>query len=632
MVDFSRPDEVKRWLDAIEPAERRREVAVALAARAALRVLPFVGHALRPPESKRVSIPRARVFREVVLPSFGATALAWIAGQQPIGVSELLANYAPVVARRAEDAIGAILSAPRSASGAATAAALAADTVHVFEKSGRAAQTFDSALEAVNAHWPTLAQTALAAIETTAGLEADATAVSSGRSAIELARTPLWPNGAPRWATEAWRTLKSDLLAANQDWEVWTDWYEARLIGDAADPPNEALELARATIPDEIWKQGPAAVNGEIRKLIEQFDAPRDAPPQRLGEGAIEIRSANGLVAWIDEQDASAQRDFALIIAVRAALRALPTLSALFVESGFTNPSLVVLSSLRASILPWASIRFPTLERSLSAADAAADSAALFATSRDELELRAVPGIAAAHAAVDAYDFSLKASGIASSRQGATYRSFIASAARATDLAVVAYLPSGIKLGQALWSAVSADVGALASGRSAFELSQDRLWPNEGAPFEASSHWATLMTKLKDADQDWDVWFNWYQRRIEGPAMRASDDVERAYGEVPLSLWDDGPAQVNRWIKSRIAELQGLQQRPAAFQFQVVDDKIDALPEDARPIDAESARDFYDEAKRKGHELSKRLQHAQADENIRAHRARNHGRPVFAVA
>ena len=47
MVDFSDREEVKRWLDAIEPAPRRREVAIALAARAALRVVPLLGRELR---------------------------------------------------------------------------------------------------------------------------------------------------------------------------------------------------------------------------------------------------------------------------------------------------------------------------------------------------------------------------------------------------------------------------------------------------------------------------------------------------------------------------------------------------------------------------------------------------------
>ena len=82
--------------------------------------------------------------------------------------------------------------------------------------------------------------------------------------------------------------MKSALLAADQGWEVWTDWYEARLAGDAARPPNEALEVARATIPDEIWKQGPAAVNAEIKRLIEEHDRrPSPAEDQDTGDDAV---------------------------------------------------------------------------------------------------------------------------------------------------------------------------------------------------------------------------------------------------------------------------------------------------------------------------------------------------------
>ena len=68
-----------------------------------------------------------------------------------------------------------------------------------------------------------------------------------------------------------------------------------------------------------------------------------------------------------------------------------------------------------------------------------------------------------------------------------------------------------------------------------------------------------------------------------------------------------------------IAEHQSLQQRPAAFQFRVIDDQIDALPDDARPIDARDARDLYEEAKRKGNVVKDRLQRAQADVDLRAH-------------
>ncbi|MGH6843048.1 MAG: hypothetical protein ACREDV_13350 [Methylocella sp.] len=52
--------------------------------------------------------------------------------------------------------------------------------------------------------------------------------------------------------------MKAALLAENQDWEVWTEWYDARLEGGRA---NKNLEIARARIPNDIWDQGPAIAN-----------------------------------------------------------------------------------------------------------------------------------------------------------------------------------------------------------------------------------------------------------------------------------------------------------------------------------------------------------------------------------
>ena len=107
--------------------------------------------------------------------------------------------------------------------------------------------------------------------------ESDASFAESGRSAAELAGLPLWPSGPPNRAFDYWRTLKAALLAANEGWEVWTDWYEARLAGDAGHSRNEALEIARAMIPDEIWKQGPAVVNAEIKRFIAEHAGPKVA-------------------------------------------------------------------------------------------------------------------------------------------------------------------------------------------------------------------------------------------------------------------------------------------------------------------------------------------------------------------
>ena len=108
---------------------------------------------------------------------------------------------------------------------------------------------------------------------------------------------------------QAWRSLKEALLSANEGWEVWTDWYEARLAGDAAHPPIEALEIARATIADEIWKQGPSVVNAEIKRLIDQVEESDevflqgastsgfagDFLPVRIDEQEPEQPTANGI-------------------------------------------------------------------------------------------------------------------------------------------------------------------------------------------------------------------------------------------------------------------------------------------------------------------------------------------------
>ncbi|MGP0060796.1 MAG: hypothetical protein ACLPID_16065 [Beijerinckiaceae bacterium] len=64
--------------------------------------------------------------------------------------------------------------------------------------------------------------------------------------------------------------MKKTLLARGENWDVWTEWYEARLEGR---PAIEALEVARVMIADDTWKQGPKVVNAEIKKLIARHTA-----------------------------------------------------------------------------------------------------------------------------------------------------------------------------------------------------------------------------------------------------------------------------------------------------------------------------------------------------------------------
>ena len=98
-------------------------------------------------------------------------------------------------------------------------------------------------------------------------------------------RRPIWPDGGfPVNFADLWSSMKQTLLACNEDWHVWTEWYEARLRGDDFDP---ALELKRILIPDKEWKEGPAHVNALIAEMIREHEASaveQDVAPETPAE------------------------------------------------------------------------------------------------------------------------------------------------------------------------------------------------------------------------------------------------------------------------------------------------------------------------------------------------------------
>ena len=89
-----------------------------------------------------------------------------------------------------------------------------------------------------------------------------------------LSYVPLWPGQIPDWVRASWGELRRTLLNADENWEVWTTWYEERLAGNKMD---EASDIARITIDDDIWRQEPRAVNAHIRELLEGREIFHDA-------------------------------------------------------------------------------------------------------------------------------------------------------------------------------------------------------------------------------------------------------------------------------------------------------------------------------------------------------------------
>ncbi len=91
--------------------------------------------------------------------------------------------------------------------------------------------------------------------------------MSPEANAAAMAGDRLWQGHSAHGVTERWESL-NDLLAADEGWEVWTGWYDARLRGD---PVNPELEAARVLTPtEEDWEKGPAHVNAIIAGLIEE--------------------------------------------------------------------------------------------------------------------------------------------------------------------------------------------------------------------------------------------------------------------------------------------------------------------------------------------------------------------------
>jgi hypothetical protein len=217
LAEINSLSELEAWL-----RKQPLGVSVAFAARAALRVLPILHGA-------RGSTYASDFFADI-LPVFRATGLAWAAAKYPAQATQFRA----------------------SAASAATAADAAAQAARLHA-GGRAT----SADYARRTFW--------------SAVSIDATRMEKGAAASVIAGLPLWPQGQPDRLQSLWQEMKAALLAANQDWQVWTDWYDDRLAGHVRD---EERELAYMCIEEALWEQGPAIVNAEIRRMIEKHGLP----------------------------------------------------------------------------------------------------------------------------------------------------------------------------------------------------------------------------------------------------------------------------------------------------------------------------------------------------------------------
>ena len=123
-------------------------------------------------------------------------------------------------------------------------------------------------------------------------LEAGANAGGQPKETVAgLAKRALWVGGTPVWAGRRWADFK-DRLPQEEGWQVWIDWYEARLAGRTLDAD---LDADVVKIPRDEWKQGPAHVNAIIANLIEHRSDPLLAAVARGFEDLDTVRRVSSI-------------------------------------------------------------------------------------------------------------------------------------------------------------------------------------------------------------------------------------------------------------------------------------------------------------------------------------------------
>jgi hypothetical protein len=417
-------------------------------------------------------------------------------------------------------------------------------------------------------------------------LATDANLLDQGVDSVTLGFSQLWPTQPPVWATDEWESVRSSLLAANEAWDVWTSWYDARLAGD---PTDQAHEIARATIDDDIWVEGPTAVNEHIIHMIEN-DTPQAAQifsevtrpaPQASGFSLAELQEPNhfeDFERWL----ASKPRPWSIVIATRAAHRVLPL--ALDFKSDDSSAvdrwaADVVLPLLRAAA--FCRLAAGPLHTVAAAAMSEAIASARLTKART-LKRRAAA--AALHAAASAVEV--------------VFTEAPAKAARAVSSAIVAATKVlSARSAVAFNESFKKDVELLDTDHAPVQIAAMPLWYREEpewAKYFSSEH----VNSRLHVNGHLNVWRNWYDSLIKGQLLATASLA--AYTNIPGPLpWDDGPEAVNLKIAERLAapsvaerQLGASQDTPPesrppaaplpspspATRFVVIHDKVDIVP------------------------------------------------------
>ncbi|WP_419797192.1 MAG: hypothetical protein ACNI26_12745 [Terasakiella sp.] len=264
MTEITSSEELREWLKG-----RDKQTCVAIAARIALRVVPFL---------EKAAYKHGDV---IILPSLRAKSISWFA------CARLNQNVDFAARTAAFTSNTATAFAARTA--AITSAAAAAASAHTAATSASASNASIAAAAAVRT--AAAARTVTIISNAWQEISQDISFLEEGRTVDALMERPLFLGEMGSELKKRWQSMKEALLSLNENWQVWTNWYEDRLVGGPR--PNgrlviEALERERVLIPDEDWKKGAAHVNALIAEMEKRYWVP-EPPVQRLAEIMLQV-------------------------------------------------------------------------------------------------------------------------------------------------------------------------------------------------------------------------------------------------------------------------------------------------------------------------------------------------------
>jgi hypothetical protein len=332
------------------------------------------------------------------------------------------------------------------------------------------------------------------------------------------------------------------------------------------------------------------------------------------------ITNRDELRAWLQGKP----RPWARAIAVRAALRVLPTIGRILATKFMTNErrQRLIVAMARANFVSTAVLLQPNRD-TIAAAKAAADAA--YAAKADAAKaddaIAAAANAAYADAAYAANAYAAKADDtIAAIAANAANAAAAAAAANAADAAYAA-----------VWRSVSSDTSWLEAtddtpiAQRAIALLRQPLWPGN-APKGLGDAWNRFARSPFAAEHGFQPWIQWYEALValdgkSPPRFLFSDALTLRIAAQPDDWWKRPALAINTdvatWLRADDAPastataddappedlIQALDalpgQQPAPYQFDWRDGRMEVLPPDALPEDDGLAQDYLDEVREK---------------------------------